>query len=193
MLRHDGGSEESDRPVVNLVRFGTVEQDLLESLARSVEGFLRFIGEEGIVQPTVLRSRRCLPAGLPDQYQGTFLLSHLESVPGNIAVGVTDIVFYDPNLPRRVFGYGSGGRSIISTFRFRRESDNRRILYERLNKEIIKILSMACDLPICSDRQCIVMYHRFMEDIDKNTTVCPTCRQKFVKSLEWYLGAKNHG
>jgi len=193
MLPHDGGTNDSNIPSVNLVRFGNVEPELLESLARSVAGYFRTLEEEMSIQPTILRSRRWLPEKIPDQYQGDFLLSHLEAVPGNIVIGITDIVFFDPHLPRKVFGYGSSGRSIISTYRFRRESESRRVLYDRLNKEIIKIFAMACDLPVCNDTECIVMYHKSMEDIDKNTRVCPKCRQKIVKSLEYYMGAKNLG
>jgi len=193
MLPHDGGTQELDRPVVNLVRFGNVEPDLLENLARSVEGFFRFIGEEDIVQPAVLRSRRTLPEKIPDVYQGDFLLSHMDHVPGNIVIGVADLAFYDPSLPRNVFGYGHSGKGSLSTFRFRKECENRQLLYERLNKEVIKILALASDLSSCNNQHCILVYHRTMQDLDQNTAVCPACRQKFVKSLKWYLGAKNHG
>lgn len=192
MLRHDGGTEESDRPVINLVRFDTVEPDLADSLVVSLEGFFRFIGEDEFARPEVRQSRRCLPAKLPDNYQGSFLLNILDNVAGNIVIGITDAVFSDPNLPRKVFGYGSGGRAVISTYRFRRESSNRRLLYERLDKEIVKILALACDLPVCSNPLCIVIYHKSMVDIDRNTTVCPSCRAQFVRSLGSYLGGKTH-
>lgn len=193
MLPHDGGADTSDRPVIAVVNYGNVEQGLIESLARSVEGYLLTLDEEVTIKPAVLRSRKSLPEKIPELYQGTFLLSHLHNLPGNIVIGITDIIFFDPHLPRRIFGYGSGGRGVISTYRFRRESDNRHALYDRLNKEVIKIFAMACDLPVCNDTECIVMYHKSMEDIDKNTRVCQTCHQKIVKSLEYYMGAKSRG
>jgi predicted Zn-dependent protease len=179
--------------VVSLVRFGTVEADLAENLARSIDGFLRFLDIPGKDLPKIRQLSRRLPAGIPDQHQGDFLLSSLESLSGNIVLGISDIAFYDPGLPRNIFGYGNGGRGVLSTYRFRRESENRRILSDRLNKEIIKILAMACGLSRCLDPSCIVVYHRTMEDIDRNTTVCPACRQRFVRSLESYLGERNHG
>jgi predicted Zn-dependent protease len=193
MLPRDGGTEESDRPVVSLVRFGAVEPDLAGSLVRSIDGFFCFLGMNEDLQPEIRQSRRRLPTKIPYQYQGDFLLSYIEDFSGNIVVGVTDIAFYDPNLPRNVFGYGSSGRGVLSTYRFRRESENRGLLYERLNKEIIKILALACDLPRCHDNSCVVVYHRTMVDIDRNKTVCLKCRQTFVRSLESYLGDRDHG
>ncbi len=166
---------------------------MTEGLAGSVHDFFRYIGKIEVHLPEIRQSSRRLPAGIPDQHQGDVLLSSLEGYAGSIVLGVTDIAFYDPGLPRNVFGYGSGGRGVLSTYRFRRESKNRRLLSDRLNKEIIKILALACDLSRCKDPSCIVVYHQTMEDIDRNTTVCPNCRQKFVRSLESYLGGGDHG
>lgn len=193
MLQHDGGTTDSNIPSVNLVRFGNVEPDLLESLAQSVEGFFRFLGNEKIVQPTVLRSRRPLPEKIPATYQGSFFISRLDRIPGNIVIGITDHAFCDPSLPRKVFGYGSCGKGSLSTFRFRRESENRRLLYDRLNKEVIKILALASEMSTCSNQHCILVYHRTMQDLDRNTSVCPSCREKMIKSLQSYLEVKKSG
>jgi predicted Zn-dependent protease len=179
--------------VVSLVRFGTAEADLADSLARSIDGFFRFLDIPGEDLPQIRQSSRRLPAGIPDQHQGDFLLSSLGGHSGNIVLGFTDIPFYDPSLARNIFGYGSGGRGVLSAYRFRRESENRRLLSDRLNKEIIKILALACGLSRCQDPSCIVVYHRTMEDIDRNTTVCPGCREKFVGSFELFLGGERHG
>lgn len=192
MSPHDGGTNDSIRPSINLVRFGNVELNLLESLAQSVENFFRFIGNEEIVQPTVLRSWHPLPKKIPDSYQGSFFLSCLDRIPGNIVIGITNHAFYDPSLLRNVFGCGYGGRGSLSTFRFRRECENRRLLYDRLNKEVIKILALASDMSSCSNNNCILVYHRTMQDLDGNTMVCPSCRLEMVRSLQSYLEGKRH-
>lgn len=190
MLPPDGGTNETELPSVNLVRFGSVEPDLLESLARSVEEFFHFLGDDEIIQPVVFRSRRALPEKIPDTHQGSFLLTHMKPIPGKIVIGVTDIGFYDPQLRRNIFGYGSGNRGVLSTLRFRKECENRRLLYERLNKEVIKILALASDMSSCSNQHCILTYHRTMQDLDRNTTVCPSCRKKLIASLQNYLEMK---
>lgn len=192
MWLHDGGDEESDRPVVSLVRFGAVERDLVANLTRSLDGFFHMLGNTDIVQPSIRQFHRRIPPLLPVQNQGDFLLSDLDGISSSIIIGISHIPFYDPLLPRHVFGYGYRGRGVLSTFRFKKESENRILYHERLNKEVIKILALACDLPRCHDRNCIVVYHRTMEDIDRNTSVCKACREKFLKSLKSYLGGQEH-
>ncbi len=187
MWRDDGGTEDSDGPVITLVRFDTVETDLGENLVRSVEGVFRYLNGDDDRPPVVRHCHRRLPPGMPAARQGDFLLSHIRGISGNIVLGITDTGFFDPRLPRFVFGYGYGGRGVLSTFRFRRETGNCRQLYERLNKEIVKILALSCDIPQCSDPRCIAVYHRTMEDIDRNTIICPSCRKALGTSLRHYL------
>jgi len=191
-LPFDGGADRTDRPVINLVRFGSVKDDLLESLAKSIEAFIDFIGLMECVRPVVLRSKRRLPDKIPDACQGSFFVDYLEKLPGNIVIGVTDIAFYDPSLQRNMFGYGYGGKGMLSTFRFLRECENRQLFHERTKKEIIKILALACGLSACNDKDCIVVYHRTMQDLDRNTTICPSCRKKLVESLQKYLEIKSY-
>jgi predicted Zn-dependent protease len=173
--------------MVTLVRFGAVEPDLTTSLVQSIEGFFSSLDIEEDLRPQIRALHRRLPAGIPDQNQGDFLLSRIEGFSGNIVLGITDIAFDDPNLPRRVFGYGRIGRGVLSTYRFRRESENRHLFFHRMNKEIIKILAMSCGLSHCHDTSCIVMYHRTMDEIDRNTSICRNCRQQIVGSLASYL------
>jgi predicted Zn-dependent protease len=124
-----------------------------------------------------------MPGHIPRTNQEEAFYEELEHVPGDIIIGVTDEGFYDRGIARFVFGSGRNGIGTLSTYRFRKETSGNSIFLERMGKELIKILAMACGLSSCPDPGCIVVYHRTMEDMDRNRYVCTTCRGRIAKAL----------
>jgi predicted Zn-dependent protease len=86
-------------------------------------------------------------------------------------------------MARFVFGNGRDSMGTLSTYRFRTETASRNLYLERISKEIIKILGMASGLSSCRDHACIMVYHRTMDDVDRNWNVCSGCRGKFVRAF----------
>jgi predicted Zn-dependent protease len=52
-----------------------------------------------------------------------------------------------------------------------------------MGKEILKILGMAIGLSSCNDPGCIMVYHRSVQDVDRNQRVCERCRKEFVEGI----------
>jgi predicted Zn-dependent protease len=59
-----------------------------------------------------------------------------------------------------------------------------------MGKQILKTLAMACTVSPCSDTGCIVSYHRWAKDLDRNQYVCEPCRQDLIRNLKFFLNAR---
>jgi predicted Zn-dependent protease len=94
-------------------------------------------------------------------------------------------------MARFVFGNGRDSMGALSTYRFRTETASRSLYLERMGKEIVKILGMASGLSSCRDHACIMVYHRTMEDVDRNRIVCLGCRGKFLMAFQSMIQDKD--
>jgi predicted Zn-dependent protease len=190
----DGGERPSHHPMVALVFFEEHDQELKDALLESLEQFFDWLNGELPVQPRVLVWNASNPENIPDNNQDIVFFPVIEQANGNIILGVTGTGFYDTSLPRFVFSYGSWkGRGLLSTYRFRKETKNRVLLLDRLRKQIIKTLAMACGLGSCSNPECVVSYHRWVEDLDRNRYVCNTCRSALIRALSIFLKQYDRG
>jgi predicted Zn-dependent protease len=194
MAGHDGGEIPSKHPTVALVFFEERDHELKDALLESLEQFFEWLNGELPVQPRVSVWNIQNPEIIPAHNQDKVFFPVLEQANGNIILGVTETGFYDTSLPRFVFSYGSWkGRGLLSTYRFRTETHNRRLFLDRLRKQIIKTLAMACGLSSCSNPDCVVSYHRWVEDLDRNRYICKTCRTELIRSLSVFLKQDDGG
>jgi predicted Zn-dependent protease len=185
---YDGSQFKSKSPGITLVCFGKMENDLEYTLMQSLNAFFRSIQEHLPVQPGFSCFHFPDPVNLPNENQETLFFPLLEQVDGNIILGVTGTGFYSPFRSRFIFGYGnSTGRGLLSSYRFRLESGSHKQFLDRMSKQIIKTLAMACSLGPCSNPECIVSYHRWVKDLDRNHFVCDTCRTELIQSLSEFL------
>jgi len=190
----DGGEYPSKHPTVALVFFEENDDELKGALLESVEQFFDWLKSELPAQPRFSLWNAQNPGTIPPHNQDRVFFPVLEQVNGNIVLGITGTGFYDPSLPRYVFSYGRwNGTALLSSYRFRTETPNRELCLDRLRKQIIKTLAMACGLDSCSDKECVVSYHRWVEDLDKNRYVCKTCKTEFVQSLSEHLKQNDGG
>lgn len=171
--------------------FGDLEYDLEAALLRSLRGFFPTLGPEPALIPSIRIVHRPLPAGIPDVNQQEVFFREMDTIPGNVILGVTKTGFYDPPMARFIFGNGRDAMGALSDYRFRTESASRGLYLERMGKEIIKILGMASGLSSCRDHDCIMVYHRTMEDVDQNRNVCSGCRGKFVMAFQSIIQDKD--
>jgi predicted Zn-dependent protease len=191
---YDGFQHRSKRPGISIVFFGRIDRDLEDTLIHSLSQFSGSFGELLSVQPEFSCFHLPNPHKLPNANQETVFFPLLEQVKGNIVIGVTGSGFYDPSLHRYVFSYGSwNGRGLLSTYRFRTEIPNRGLFLDRLSKQIIKTLAMACGLGSCSNPECVVSYHRWVEDLDRNRYVCDACRSALIRSFSIFLKQYDNG
>jgi len=195
MQQYDSGGERpSKHPTVALVFFEEQDYELRDTLLASVEEFFDWLKGELSAQPRFSLWNARNPENIPTQNQDRVFFPLLEEVNGNIVLGITGTGFYDPSLPRFVFSYGSwSGRALLSTYRFRTESHNRSIYLDRVRKQIIKTLAMACGLSACSRPDCVISYHRWIEDLDRNQCVCDRCRSSLIQSLSGFLKQDDGG
>ena len=194
MRGEDGGERPSKHPSVALVFFEENDDELKDALLESVEQFFDWLKGELPAKPRFSLWNARNPENIPAQNQDRVFFPLLEEVNGNIVLGITGTGFYDPSLPRFVFSYGSwSGRGLLSTYRFRTETHNRRLYLDRLRKQIIKTLAMACGLGSCSNPDCVVSYHRWVEDLDRNRYVCNSCRSALIRSLSVFLKQYDSG
>ena len=189
MQRSDSGGEcPSNHPSIALVFFEEHDQELKDALLESLEQFFDGLKGELPAQPWFSIWNAQNPENIPAHSQDTVFFPVLEQANGNIILGVTGTGFYDPSLHRYIFSIGSWkGRGLLSTYRFRKETNNRVLLLDRLRKQIIKILAQGCGLSACSNPDCVVSYHRWVEDLDRNRYVCDTCRSALIRSLSIFL------
>jgi predicted Zn-dependent protease len=166
-----------------LAIFGDIGADLEGAFLRSLRGFFASIEQETGIIPSIPLHHYPLPEHIPSTSQEDAFFDAMEHIPGNIILGATDTGFYDPPMGRFIFGTGRRSMGALSTHRFRTETSARSLYLERMNKEIIKILGMACGLSSCRNPDCIMEYHRTMQDVDRNRLVCRRCREKFVEAI----------
>jgi len=181
----DGGSIGNSMPLVTVIIFDVEDRDLERTLSGALQQFFSSIGEKIPFVPQIsVEHRRNPPITHPENIFRSFC-QVLEETPGNIRIGVTDAGLWTSSPPPRfIFGQACDyGSALLSTHRFRRETQSRRLLHERLSKEVIKILGLACNLGPCGDPHCILTYHRAVEDLDRNRYVCRHCRDWFIDSL----------
>ena len=187
--RYDGGEYPiKKRSRIILVFFGNTNPDLEEVLENSLKQFIDSIQEDLPVNPRILCRYESMPRNIPPHNQHRVFFSALQKINGNIVLGITGTEFYDPQLSRNVFCYGQvDGRGLLSTYRFRKETHNPRLLLERVGKQVIRVLAMACTVDSCFDSYCIISHHRRVEDLDQNWYVCEPCRKDFIRNLAFFL------
>jgi predicted Zn-dependent protease len=187
--RYDGGEYPiKKRSRIILVFFGDTNPDLEEVLENSLKQFIDSIQEDLPVIPRILYRNEPLPRNIPPHNQHRVFFSALQKINGNIVLGITGSELFDPLLSRHVFCYGQvDGRGILSTYRFRKETNDSRLLLERLGKQIIRVFAMACTVDSCFDSECVISYHRQVEDLDRNWYICEPCRKDFIRNLAFFL------
>jgi predicted Zn-dependent protease len=187
--RYDGGEYPiKKRSRIILVFFGDTNADLEEVLENSLKLFIDSIQEDLPVIPNILCQYESMPRNIPPQNQHRVFFSALQKINGNIVLGITGTEFFDPQFSRHVFCYGQvDGRGLLSTYRFREETHNPRLLLERLGKQVIRVLAMACTVDSCFDTDCIISHHWRVEDLDRNWYVCEPCRKDFIRNLAFFL------
>jgi predicted Zn-dependent protease len=193
MRGSEGYQKSSKKPAVTLMCFGRTEHDLRDTLLDSLQAFSDSLQDDFPVRPVYSCRYESDPAVIPPVNQAEAYYPLLERAGGNIVLGVTATGFYDPGLSRFIFGYGSfNGRGLLSTYRFRTETPGRRLFLERMGKQIIKTLSMACNMSNCNDQECVISRHRYVSDLDRNRYVCGPCRDELVRGILFYLGNDGH-
>jgi predicted Zn-dependent protease len=184
----DGFQHRSERPGISLVCFGRIEQDLEETLVHSLGDLVASLEEFIPTLPVVSCFHEPDPIRIPAVNQEEAYFPLLERNGGNIVLGVTNTGFFDPSRSRHIFSYGHvDGRGALSTYRFRSESETRKLFLERMGKQVLKTLAMACTVGTCDNTGCIVSYHRWAKDLDRNRYVCEPCRQDFIRNLKFFL------
>lgn len=190
MQSSDGGfcNITPEKNTVSLVLFGRIEPDLKDTLLQSLETFLHTLRGDLRVRPVVVCRHEEEPGEIPPMHQETAFFSALGRMSGSILLGVTNTGLYNPALSRHLFSYGyADGRGVLSTYRFRKETTGRMLFLKRMEKQLVKTLALACTLDSCTDTGCIVSYHRWAADLDRNRYVCAPCRNELAKNLDFFL------
>jgi predicted Zn-dependent protease len=187
----DGFQHRSEKPTISLVCFGSIEHDLEDTMIHSLESLVDSLEEFISARPVVSCFHEPDPLRIPAVNQEEAYFPLLARNGGNIVLGVTNTGFFDPYKSRNIFGYGHvDGRGALSTLRFRSESTTRKLFLERMGKQILKTLAMACTVGACDDNGCIVSYHRWAKDLDRNQYVCEPCRQDLIRNLKFFLNVQ---
>lgn len=179
--------EEKKQISVTLVPFGQVEDDITYAIMKALKEFFSSIEDELECVPSFNVIRRPDPVFEKLYNRDSILLWELEKVPGKIVLGITDagIWAYDP--PRCIFGTGHSGNGILSTVRFKEKADGREKLKARLGKEALKVLGMACGMGHCSSDNCLLTYHRHVQDLDRNGCMCNKCLKELTEYIRQYV------
>jgi len=187
----DGIQYNQKRPGITLVCFGRIEHELRDELLHSLGSLLDSLEEFIPIRPVVSCFHEPDPLRIPAVNQEVSYFPLLEQIGGNIVLGVTNTGFFDPSKSRYIFSYGHvDGRAALSALRFRKECATRQLFLERMGKQILKTLAMACTLSSCADTGCIVSYHRWAKDLDRNQYVCEPCRQDLIRNLKFFLNVQ---
>lgn len=190
----DGGSREDERPRLALALFEIHDKKEESSLLFALKDLCISLGPLIDKTPFVTSVHLNNPL-FGDMSISTMLPEYrkaMDAVGGEIVLGVTELPLFDPGLGRNIFGQGIGsGLGIFSLTRFREAGGAPGIYYNRLSKEIIKILGLNCGLPHCPDKNCILAHHRFMEDLDLNKKVCNSCLQEFADEFNRIYGQEH--
>jgi predicted Zn-dependent protease len=185
----DGIIRPEDRPALPVVFFGQIDDDIRNAILCSLEGFLASLGDRLRMLPRLQVESMTDPGITGGRNASRTYFSDLDSVRGGIVLGVTRNGLWDENPhPRFVFGTGFCGTAIFSLHRFLNDSPGRALALTRIEKEVPKIIALACGVPSCSDPACCLVYHWTVEDVDRNTGVCGECRGKLAEAIDEYLG-----
>ena len=191
----DGGSIEDHRQKLVLVLFDNKDKKEESSMLFALKNLLSSL--EPLLQKTPLvTSVHASDPPITDSSVKVMYPAYkteLESIGGNVILGVTYLPLFDPILDRNIFGQGIGfGIGLFSLKRFQDAGASKSLYYSRISKEIIKILGLSCRVFHCQDMSCIMARHYTMEDLDLNTGICPNCLQLLAKELnETYLSDYN--
>lgn len=177
----DGVYIKENMPSLTLVNFGEVSLHLLDVLEQSLIKFLSSLELEIAPEITILKYDD--PVITVKGCEEMVFKQDLLKIPGNIVLGVTNQGIFDKYIDSFIFGFGSNGLGLLSTYRFIKAPKKIQKDFERLSKEIIKIMGLAVGIPHCSRSNCILTYHRSVTDLDYNDVVCEKCREDFKKSL----------
>ena len=166
-----------------IIPFGEIEQDVLDSLVRSLQETYRCgtaVGERFAIPEKTYNSLR-------KQYHSTRILKKLETVErlaDELVLGVIDEDLYVPEL-NFVFGEADvlARVAVIGLPRLRQEyyglDPDRKLFLLRTAKEAIHELGHTCGLGHCPDRKCIMHFSNSLADTDvKEPAFCIACRNK---------------
>jgi predicted Zn-dependent protease len=184
----DGGFLRKDWPAVSFIVYGRIDTGTTETVREALESYIDSIGEELTRFPVFIQLDRNIPVIRAPHSQEQYYFEDMRQVGGTIKIGLTEGELYSPYDRRNLFGYGNhDGSGIFSLARFRKECSGKRLFYDRIGKQSIKVLSLALQVSSCSQSDCIVSYHRHVEDLDRNTAVCPKCQGEMIVELNDYL------
>jgi len=180
----DGGMVNKKNPMITFVIYGPIEEPVAGAFQGSIESYIHSISSELEQFPSFVRINRQTPKITTSRDQHTTLFKDMNDIEGNLKIGLTDVILYSPKDRKNMFGYGNpGGMAIFSLIRFRNECSNKRAFFDLIQKESIKILSMALDMPPCTKNSCVITYHRNVTDLDLNDSVCPDCRNTIIAEM----------
>jgi len=184
----DGGFLRKDWPGVSFIVYGRIDSTTTETVREALESYLDSIGDKLTKFPKFMQMDRNIPEIRTSQNQQHYYFDDMRHVEGNVRIGLTEGGLYSPADGRNIFGYGNhDGSGIFSLARFRKECANKRLFYHRIGKQSIKILSLALQVSSCSQLNCIVSYHRHVEDLDRNDSICPKCQKEMIMEINGYL------
>ena len=184
----DGGFLRKDWPGISFIVYGRIDTETTETVREALESYFDSIGDELPKFPVFMQMNRSIPAIRTPHNQQQYYFEDMRQVEGNIKIGLTEGELYSPSDGRNLFGYGNhDGSGIFSLVRFRKECSRKQLFYDRIGKQSIKILSLAMQVSSCSQSDCIVSYHRHVEDLDRNNSVCPKCQNEMIMEINDYL------
>lgn len=187
---YDGGLKETQKKSITLVAYGNLDKNLFYHLRKSLLEFLGSIENDLGFKVTLESVSRINPEIHSKGTEIDIFVDEMSKIPGNIVIGITSIGLYSLSAypkPRNIFGSGLGeGRGILSNWRFK----NKPNINERMGKEIIKVLGLSCGIYNCRDQNCILTYHRHVEDLDNNEGVCENCKKNLVEVIKFMMEEK---
>lgn len=119
------------------------------------------------------------------QYNGTTLLKKIDTDFSNDSSKIIGLFNVDLFIPILTYIFGqaflNGKAGIVSVYRFSNErygmKPDKKLLAERLRKEVIHELGHMFGLVHCTDPECVMRSGSYVEDIDqKNHKLCTKCR-----------------
>ncbi|TAK59104.1 MAG: hypothetical protein EPO24_08140 [Bacteroidetes bacterium] len=165
---------------VHIINSSSLSPDELEHVSRSVEAI---IGARVHRSHLRVELERAFDSSR-GQYNSSVLLAQLlslkQSLPGKI-IALVDVDLYVPVL---TFVYGEaqleGAAAIVSTHRLHNSfygvDENRPLLIERVEKEIVHELGHTFGLFHCHQFECVMRSSTYVEEIDfKKATMCKEC------------------
>ncbi|MEN6516634.1 MAG: hypothetical protein ABFC38_00400 [Methanospirillum sp.] len=169
-----------------LVRCGQVPAALTDRLAVDLSRFVDQVLPPEISRPMVSITTVADPV-IDDEYSHEWndaFENLLRGIPrSTITILVTGQgLWYTHPRSRFIFIHSYDDMAVLLSIR-RFRSPDRVAMLSRLSKEVIKALGMALNVRPCPDERCIMSHHLVPEDLDRNTGVCPSCRERITTSL----------